>query len=147
VTPRPNALSEELPEDAVVTGTAGPVDELVTKLRALTPGSLVLVDDAEMVREGELAPALSALIRQAREKSWCVVVAGETAQLTAGLSGWLYEARRGRQGLLLSPQTLADGEVMGLRLTRSVLTSKVLPGRGLLIESGGDVLIIQAPLV
>jgi S-DNA-T family DNA segregation ATPase FtsK/SpoIIIE len=147
VTPRPGPLGEELAAEDVVVGTAGPVDDLVTKLRGLRPGGLVLVDDAEMLRESELSPALSALIRQAREKSWGVLVAGETAQLVTGLSGWLFEARRGRQGLLLSPQTLIDGEVVGARLARSALSSRVLPGRGLLVESGGEVVNVQAPMM
>jgi S-DNA-T family DNA segregation ATPase FtsK/SpoIIIE len=147
LTPRPNALGDDVPAETLVSGTAGPVDELVTRLRSLPPGALVLVDDAEMLRDGDLAPALAALVRQAREKSWGVVVAGETAQLTAGLSGWLYEARRGRQGLLLSPQTLVDGEVVGTRLARSALTSRVIPGRGLLVEASVEGLPIQSPLV
>jgi S-DNA-T family DNA segregation ATPase FtsK/SpoIIIE len=147
ISPRPGGLRDDLPADAVVAGTAGPVDELVTKLRGLSPGSLVLVDDAEMLREGELAPALAALVRQAREKGWGVLVAGETAQLISGLSGWLFEARRGRQGLLLCPQTLVDGEIVGVRLPRSALTSRVQPGRGLLCEASGEPLPVQAPMV
>jgi S-DNA-T family DNA segregation ATPase FtsK/SpoIIIE len=106
----------------------------------------VLVDDAEMLREGELAPALAALVRQAREKGWGVLVAGETAQLNSGLSGWLFEARRGRQGLLLSPQTLVDGEVVGIRIARSMIVSRVQPGRGLLGQASGEPLPVQAPL-
>jgi S-DNA-T family DNA segregation ATPase FtsK/SpoIIIE len=145
--PRPGGLRDDLPEDCLIAGTEGPVDALVGKLRALPPGSLVLVDDAEMLREGELAPALAALVRQAREKGWGVLVAGETAQLNSGLSGWLFEARRGRQGLLLSPQTLVDGEVVGLRLTRSMIAARVQPGRGLLCQASGEPTSVQAPLM
>jgi S-DNA-T family DNA segregation ATPase FtsK/SpoIIIE len=144
-TPRPGPLRDELPEDDVVVGTAVPVEDVVAKLRALPPGALVVVDDAEMLREGDLAPALAALMRQAREKSWGVVVAGETAQLSSGLSGWLYEARRGRQGFLICPQTLVDGEVVGTRLPRSSLTTRVQPGRGLLVEAAMEGVPIQAP--
>jgi S-DNA-T family DNA segregation ATPase FtsK/SpoIIIE len=147
VAPRPGGLRDDLPEDSVVAGTGVPVDEFITKLRALPPGALVLIDDGEMLREGDLAPALAALMRQAREKNWGVLVAGETAQLVSGLSGWLYDARRGRQGFLLCPQTLVDGEVVGTRLARSALTSRVQPGRGLLVEASAEGVAIQAPMV
>jgi S-DNA-T family DNA segregation ATPase FtsK/SpoIIIE len=147
MSPRPGGLRDDLPPDVVVAGTSGEIDQLVSRLRGLPPGALVLIDDAEMLREGDFAPALAALVRQAREKAWGVLVAGETAQLVTGLSGWLFEARRGRQGLLLSPQTLLDGEVVGTRLPRSALSAKIHPGRGLLVESGGEPLAIQAPMV
>jgi len=100
-----------------------------------------------MLREGDLAPALAALMRQAREKSWGVIVAGETAQLVSGLSGWLYDARRGRQGFLICPQTLVDGEVVGTRLARSALTTRVQPGRGLLVEASAEGIPIQGPMM
>jgi S-DNA-T family DNA segregation ATPase FtsK/SpoIIIE len=114
LSPRPAGCGTTCRRTAWSPAPQGPVDVLVTKLRALAPGSLVLVDDAEMLREGELAPALSALVRQAREKG-----VGRARRRRDGAAqqrpvGWLFEARRGRQGLLLSPQTLVDGEVVGI---------------------------------
>ncbi len=146
ICPRRSPLSEAL-GDAAVVGTAGPVDRLVDRLRALPAGSLVLVDDAEILREGDLVPGLQALVRQAREKDWGVVVAGTSTDLSAGLSGWLYEARRGRQGLLLSPTSLVDAEVVSTRLARSQLVNRVQPGRGLLVTPGGEPVPVQVPLV
>jgi DNA segregation ATPase FtsK/SpoIIIE, S-DNA-T family len=147
ICPRPSALADQARAAGPppVEGVAGPLDDLVSALRGLPQGSLVLIDDAEMLREGDRAPAMQALIRQAREKDWGVVVAGDSAQLAGGLSGWLYEARRGRQGLLLSPQSLMDGEVVGARLSRSALMPRVQPGRGLLVGVAEEPVTVQVP--
>nr|WP_284289934.1 hypothetical protein [Angustibacter aerolatus] len=86
-------------------------------------------------------------MRQARDKAWGVVVAGLNTDLGSGLSGWMYEARRGRQGLLLSPQSIVEGETVGVRLTRSMVSPRVVPGRGLLAGTGGDPVLVQVPWV
>ena len=127
------------------TGTEGVAEELTARLRSLPPESLVLVDDAELLREGPLAPVLLALVRQARQRRWGVLVAGQSAQLASGLSGWLAEARRGRQGLLLSPQALTDGETVGVRLARSQLVTRIVPGRGLLAGADEGPVPVQVP--
>ncbi|MGL5857619.1 MAG: FtsK/SpoIIIE domain-containing protein [Angustibacter sp.] len=148
VCPRPGGLVDQLtglPGGRAVAGAGAASEELVEALRALPASSLVLVDDAELLRDGPLAAALQAVVRQAREKDWAVVVAGQTTDLSAGLSGWLHEARRGRQGLLLSPTTLMDAEVVSTRLTRSQLASRVVPGRGLLVRQGREPLAVQVP--
>ncbi len=151
VSPRGGQLAAEASavfgEASVCTGTGGPAERLVGGLRALPPQALVLVDDAELLRDGELVPVLLALVRQAREKHWGVVVAGESAQLASGLTGWLFEARRGRQGLLLSPQSVVDGEAVGARITRGQLSAQVLAGRGLLVGPGAEPVAVQVPLV
>ena len=68
----------------------------------LEAGTLVVVDDADLLKEGPLAPALLALVQQARGKGWRLVVAGSTAEIGSGYGGWVYELRKARQGLLLS---------------------------------------------
>ncbi|MGF1654921.1 MAG: FtsK/SpoIIIE domain-containing protein [Actinomycetales bacterium] len=132
--------------DAFVDPALG-VQAVVERMRALPPGSVVLVDDAEAFREGEIAPAVQALVRQAREKRWGVVLAGLTTELGSGFTGWPAEARRGRQGVLLSPQQVVDGDAVGARLTRSMLATRVHPGRGLLVAAGTDLRPVQVPLV
>lgn len=147
VCPRGGPLADAVAAaSGVVVGESSP-DAFADALRALPAGSLVAVDDAELLRESPLVPVLTALMRQAREKGWGVLVAGETSQLASGLSGWVADARRGRQGLLLSPQTLLDGEAVGARLARSALVASVHPGRGLLVAPGAEPLVVQVPLV
>jgi S-DNA-T family DNA segregation ATPase FtsK/SpoIIIE len=146
VCPLPNALSRDLGPDALL---ADGLEEetLVARFRQLPEGTLVLVDDAELLKEGPLAQALLAMVQQARGKRWRVLVAGATAEVGAGYSGWVYEARKSRQGLLLSPQGMADGDIFSVRLMRSSLMPRVHPGRGLTIDPGGSQTLVQVPLV
>ena len=64
---------------------------------------------------GPLAPALLALVQQARGKGWRLVVAGSTAEIGSGYGGWVYELRKARQGLLLSSKSMSDGDIYSLR--------------------------------
>jgi S-DNA-T family DNA segregation ATPase FtsK/SpoIIIE len=146
VCPLPNALSRDLGPDALL---ADGLEEetLVARFRQLPEGAVVLVDDAELLKEGPLAQALLAMVQQARGKRWRVLVAGATAEVGAGYSGWVYEARKSRQGLLLSPQGMADGDIFSVRLMRSSLMPRVHPGRGLTIDPGGSQTLVQVPLV
>jgi len=146
ITPSANALGAALPEHSLV-GTDHAPDELVDRLRALADGSLLLVDDAEMLRDGPLAPVMLAVVRQARDRGFSLVVAGSTAELSAGFSGWAVEARKGRKGLLLSPQESLQGDVFGGRVSRTSLVSRVQPGRGVLFPGTGDQHGVQVPLV
>ena len=124
-----------------------PPEDLVARLRDLPAGALVVIDDAELLKEGPLASALLALVQQARGKAWRVMVAGATAEIGSGYGGWIYELRKARQGLLLSPQSMSDGDIYSLRLLRSTLVPRVHPGRGLLIDAGGGQELVQVPLV
>jgi DNA segregation ATPase FtsK/SpoIIIE, S-DNA-T family len=143
---RPNALSARLGPRAVV-GTMVPGEDVLGALRGLPASSLVLVDDAEMLRDGPVAGALMAVVRQASEKEWGVVVAGQATDLASGMSGWLNEARRSRQGLLLSPTSSVDADIVATRLTRSQLFSRVQPGRGMLARQGRPPVAVQVPLL
>ena len=132
------ALSADLADlDALV--RAGDTDEeaLVERLRGLGEGAVVVVDDADALKESPLSPALLAMVQQARGKRWRVVLAGTVAELGTGYSGWTYEARKSRQGLLLSPQAMGDGDLYSVRLMRSALMPRVHPGRGLVVDAGG----------
>jgi S-DNA-T family DNA segregation ATPase FtsK/SpoIIIE len=131
--------------NVVFSGIAPNVEAVATHLRALEPNSLILIDDGDLLREGPLAPVLTAVIRQAREKRWGVVVAADTAQFISGLTGWLAETRRHRQGLLLTPQHLADGDALAIRLRRSDVSTRTHPGRGLLTSPGTSPVLIQVP--
>jgi S-DNA-T family DNA segregation ATPase FtsK/SpoIIIE len=148
ICPVANALMSDLEPDGAGLLTEGiTAEDLVERLRTCGPGTVVLVDDAELLKEGPLATALLALVQQARGKQWRVVVAGSTADVASGYGGWLYELRKARQGLLLSPQAASDGDVYNLRLMRSVLLPRTQPGRGLLIDAAGGQDMVQVPLV
>lgn len=145
-TPIENSLTALLGDRAVV-GTDADPDEVVTRLRALDDGALVLVDDGESLREGPLAPVMAAIVRQARDKAFSVVIAGGTSELGSGFSGWLAEARKGRKGIILSPQEALSGDLFGGRIARTSLVRRIQPGRGVYFPGDGDQLLVQVPLV
>ena len=147
--PVDNALHRTLaPQGASLLTAELEEDDLVERLRGLAAGTVVLVDDAELIsKDGPLGQAMMAMMQQARGKGWRVLVAGSTTELGSGFSGWLYEARKARQGLMLSPQGMGDGEVFSTRLMRSAMMPRVHPGRGLVIDSGGGQQLVQVPLV
>ncbi len=150
VCPRINALSKELTgrEDAyVLTGVNFEGEELIEALRDTPDGSLVLIDDGDMVRDGTIGAALRALMGQARTKELHVITAGQTTEFGSNLTGWLYEARKARQGLVLSPTQLSDGDVLGAKLARTDISRRVTPGRGLLCFGGLDPVTIQVPFM
>ncbi len=64
-----------------------------------------------------------------------VFVAGTTDELVTGYRGFVVDVRKGRTGLLLSPQSAADGDLLGVRLSRAT-GGPVVPGRGLLAVRG-----------
>jgi len=96
---------------------------------------LLLVDDAELLVDSGLAHVLERAVREARDAGTLIVAAGSTEDLVAGYRGFVVELRKSRTGLLLSPQSAGDGDLLGVRLSRST-GGQVRPGRGLLVRRG-----------
>jgi S-DNA-T family DNA segregation ATPase FtsK/SpoIIIE len=104
---------------------------------------IVLVDDAELVRE----PASSTLAdfwRHSRDLGGALIVAGSTEQLLLQYQGFTVDVRRGEHGLLLSPKRATDGDLLGTRLPHPS-SGPVPPGRGVVV-SRGHVLPVQVAL-
>ncbi len=130
VTPRPSELSAaantSLDAHAPDAGSALLADDLPFA---------VLVDDAELVADTAIAGTLDRLMRSARDTGHLVVVAGSAEELCVGFRGFVVDARRCRAGLLLTPRSPLDGEVLGVRLPRDT-SSPLPPGRALLVAHG-----------
>jgi S-DNA-T family DNA segregation ATPase FtsK/SpoIIIE len=45
------------------------------------------------------------------------------------------EMKKARRGLLLSPQSITDGDLIGARIPRDVIGQPLAPGRGVLHTS------------
>jgi S-DNA-T family DNA segregation ATPase FtsK/SpoIIIE len=146
-TPRENALTAMLGRARCVVGVEHDPEVVVALLRQLDPGSLILVDDAAALREGPMGAVMTALVHQARDKGLGVVIAGQNEDLGGGFSGWIHEARNGRQGLVLSPAEPLAGDLFGGRVQRTWLQPRILPGRGVLFDGSGDQMLIQVPKV
>lgn len=108
-----------------------------------TEFGVVVVDDAELVLQSELDTDLLSLARGAVGPGWALLAAGAADSLSVTLAGWVQQARRNRAGLLLSPQSLADGELVGVRITRGMIGGRPQPGRGYLHLGDGSLTAIQ----
>jgi S-DNA-T family DNA segregation ATPase FtsK/SpoIIIE len=128
--PRPSPLRR-------VPGLLDCVTDTAWSPPAVAPAAL-LVDDAELLVDSPVGGLLEDAVRQARDGGPLVVAAGSTDALLGGYRGFVVELRRARSGLLLSPQSPGDGDLLGLRLPRSSVVA-VHPGRGLLVGRGGTV--------
>ncbi|HEU4490999.1 MAG TPA: FtsK/SpoIIIE domain-containing protein, partial [Jiangellales bacterium] len=132
---------------AVLTGVVGDEARLqleVTAAAAIGP-LVVLVDDAELVVEGTLGAVLGDYLSACRDGDCALVLAGTPNDLQAGFRGVVAEARKGRTGLLLSPEGALDGDLLGVRLPRALATPGPL-GRGVLVLRGA-LTAVQVPLL
>jgi S-DNA-T family DNA segregation ATPase FtsK/SpoIIIE len=109
------------------------------------PG-VILVDDAELLRTCDAGDVFTAVVRRSAGANVGVVLAGDADDVCGGFSGWQVEAKKARQGLLLSPQNMSDAELIGVRLQRGQIGAAVQPGRGVLHLGDGVVHVVQVPL-
>ncbi|MEV4880123.1 FtsK/SpoIIIE domain-containing protein [Streptomyces cyaneofuscatus] len=129
---------------AVFTDADVPRQEL-EKALADHPGPLVVVvDDADGLQKSEAEPVLGAIARSGAETGRGLILAGQTDRLMAGFSGWFVDVRRNRQGALLSPQAVGDGELIGGKVPRSRLGGG-RPGRALFHNGDGRLRTVQVP--
>jgi S-DNA-T family DNA segregation ATPase FtsK/SpoIIIE len=97
----------------------------------------VVIDDAELLLDNAVSARLDRIVRSAADRGGVVVIASTTTDLTRRFSGWMFDARQSRTGLLLTPSGPADGDVFDVRLPRSIGTGPAAPpGRGLLVVRG-----------
>ncbi len=146
-TPLENVLTSMLGPTGCVVGVEQEPEAVVALLRQLGSGSLILVDDAEALREGPMAAVMTAIVQQARGKGFGVIIAGQNQDLSGGFSGWIHEARKGRQGIMLSPQEALAGDLFGARIQRTSLQTRITPGRAVLFDGSGDQVLVQVPRV
>ncbi|MEU3959956.1 FtsK/SpoIIIE domain-containing protein [Streptomyces buecherae] len=137
ITPRRSPL-RELEGQPGVLGLLGS-DARAEDLEELTGGAngpyVVLIDDAELLYDEPLDDALEAVLRSGMDGDHGLVAAGTTDTLSSQYRGFVTEARKTRNGVLLTPQSSSDGELFNIRLPANSNTGA--PGSGLLIRGGG----------
>ena len=109
----------------------------LTSLRERIPAgrrAVVVVDDADVI--DDVHGVLAAL---AADDTVSLVVAGRPDVLRA-YGHWTQVVRRSRLGVLLRPQSDADGDLLGVALPRRRPPLSV-PGRGYLVTDGGCELV------
>jgi S-DNA-T family DNA segregation ATPase FtsK/SpoIIIE len=144
--PRPSplrSLAEAAGVERVFTGDSLEEDELAAALASLDGPCVVLVDDAERLRDCDASAELSAIL--ANPGRGLVIAGDPEAGLCAGFGGWQIDAKRARRGCLTAPTSPSDGELIGARLTRSQIGQPARPGRCLLNTGDGHLLTVTVP--
>ncbi len=119
-------------------------DALEAALASAPDGAVVLLDDADLLLKTKAEAVLTQIARTGAETGRGLVVAGQTDRLSSGFSGWHAEARRNRCGLLLKPQNMSDGELIGVKVPRSRLGA-ACAGRAILHLADGVLRTVQVP--
>ncbi|WP_206323403.1 FtsK/SpoIIIE domain-containing protein [Streptomyces sp. HNM0574] len=118
--------------------------ELEQALSGAPNGAVVLLDDADLMLKTKAETVLNQIAKSGAQTGRGLVIAGQTDRLASGYSGWHTEARRNRCGLLLKPQNMSDGELIGVKVPRSRLGA-TRPGRAILHLGDGVLRTVQVP--
>jgi S-DNA-T family DNA segregation ATPase FtsK/SpoIIIE len=139
VAPRRSPLRDlsERPGVTVLTSVETLATDLPEALGSTQGPVALVVDDAEMLLDTTASNRLDRLVRAASDNDWLIIIGGTTTDLGRRFSGWIFDARQSRCGVLLQPASPADGEVLDVRLPRSTGTGRPPPpGRGILALRG-----------
>ncbi|MFG2297770.1 FtsK/SpoIIIE domain-containing protein [Streptomyces sp. NPDC048603] len=119
-------------------------DELEAALAQAPAGAVIVLDDADMILKVNAEAVLNRIARSGAQTGHGLILAGQVERLSSGFSGWNTDARRNRQGMLLSPQGIADGDLIGFKVPRSRLGAGKA-GRGMLHLGDGVLRTVQVP--
>jgi S-DNA-T family DNA segregation ATPase FtsK/SpoIIIE len=148
ITPRPSPLRALASLPGVVASLEEPEltgEELQAALASLSGPGVVVIDDADLLTGCEASGELSQIILHGTERHQALVIAGDSDGLAGGFGGWHVDARRARRGCLTAPQTIPEGDLIGVRLTHAQTGHQVRPGRALLNTGDGKLTTITIP--
>ncbi|MFI6490596.1 FtsK/SpoIIIE domain-containing protein [Streptomyces sp. NPDC050564] len=123
-------------------------DDLREAIDSATPEEpiVVLVDDGEVLEDCDAETVFKRIVQRGGERGLALVIAGDEEDVCSGFSGWQVEMKKGRRGILLSPQDSSAGELIGIRTNRSMVGGPVAPGKGLLHLGDGEPLTVTTPM-
>ncbi|MFL4910136.1 FtsK/SpoIIIE domain-containing protein [Streptomyces sp. MMS24-I2-30] len=107
--------------------------------------AVVMVDDADLLSMSPVDGMLRDIASSGRDRSLGLAVAGPAEALVSPLSTWIGQVRRSRKGLLLSPQTIGEGDVLGVRLPHNLIRANRVPGRALTVDDAGALMTVLVP--
>ncbi|WIE55021.1 FtsK/SpoIIIE domain-containing protein [Curtobacterium sp. MCBD17_003] len=139
------ALAAEQARCTVFTDPGLSADDLAAAVEGAEGFTLVLVDDAELLKETDAEPVFRAIMASERGRRVGLVLGGDVEGVASGFRGWQVDAKKARRGLLLAPLSTVDGDLIGARLTKSALGQDRMPGRGLLHDADGVLRVVQVP--
>ena len=143
--PRQSPLRDLAGRDGVrhvFTGVEISQEELEPLMDSSSTPVVFVADDAELLKDVAAKDYLRTLIRTGSDKGQAVVIGGDSGEVANGFTGWQVDAK-GRQGLLIAPQGVTDGELIGVRLPRSSIGRQALAGRALANDGSGLLQPIQ----
>jgi S-DNA-T family DNA segregation ATPase FtsK/SpoIIIE len=144
--PRRSPLRElEIWEHAATTieACAQVVDALLQTLATEDASArplFVFIDDGGELSDPLISARLDRIVRAGRDCAVTIVVGVETSAARGISVPWVRELRKDGHGLLLQPDLMADGDILGTRLPRRVAVPLV-PGRGFLVYRGQAALV------
>jgi S-DNA-T family DNA segregation ATPase FtsK/SpoIIIE len=149
VTPRPSPLSTLAGAPGVTAVFSGQSDldeeELRAALSSAAGPAVVMIDDAELLRDCDASGELSRIIAFGGDSGQALVFAGEADSIGLGFGGWQVDAKRARRGCLIAPSTLPEGDLVGVRLSHGLLGQAPRPGRCLLNVGNGTLTTVTVP--
>ncbi|MFC8129017.1 FtsK/SpoIIIE domain-containing protein [Streptomyces sp. NPDC057302] len=107
---------------------------------------VVLIDDGEMLEDCEAASHFKRIVQRGTEQGLALVLAGDEEDVCSGFSGWQVDVKKGRRGILLSPQDSSSGDLIGLRISRSMVGGPIAPGKGMLHLGSGEIATVTTPM-
>ncbi|MFD0307581.1 FtsK/SpoIIIE domain-containing protein [Streptomyces sp. NPDC127119] len=149
--PRPSPLRELDGQDGVLkvfTDDDIESDDFNEAIESASPEEpvVLIVDDGEVLEDADCERELKRLVQRGADRGLALVIGGDEEEVCSGFSGWQVEAKKGRRGLLLSPQDSGAGELIGIRTTRSMVGGPVTPGKGMLHLGNGETITVTVPL-
>ncbi|MEU3752445.1 hypothetical protein AB0H17_06675 [Streptomyces olivoreticuli] len=147
--PKPSPLRELSDRDGVVAcfvqDNIGH-DELEEVLSSASPEKpvVIVMDDAEVLGKCDAWRLLRNLLQHGFDEGTALVLGGNEDKLRFG-SHWLAEAKKAHRGLLLSPQERSAGDLIGIRISKSITSGPVTLGRGWLHLGDGKLLAVAVP--
>ena len=122
VTPRPSPLRALASSPGVVRlfeGSDLEEEPFAEALASVSGPAVVVMDDAEMLRDCDASGELERLISLGADSGRALVFGGDAESLGIGFGGWQVAAKRARRGCLIAPSTLPVGDLIGAQLSRS----------------------------
>jgi DNA segregation ATPase FtsK/SpoIIIE, S-DNA-T family len=149
VAPRPSPLRGLAAEPGVVAAfetTELSSEDFTAAVDRFTGPGVVLMDDAEMLKDCECGEELAELMTFGADRQRALVLAGNSSDICSGFGTWQTDAKKARRGCLLAPQDYSDGDLIGTRIPRDLLGQPVQPGRGVMHLGDGQLITVQVPL-
>jgi S-DNA-T family DNA segregation ATPase FtsK/SpoIIIE len=104
-----------------------------------------IADDGELLKDVGAKDYLKLLTRRGADHGQAIILGGDSSEIGGGFTGWQVDIK-GRQGVLISAQSVTEGELIGLRLPRSAVGPMGGTGRALANVGDGLMRTVQVAL-